>query len=133
MLNPELEATFDAPSGVCLFQLELEKIPAYDALQYRPLSRYPAVRRDLSMTVAETVDAADLLACIMKDKPEVLQNTFLFDMYTGENIEAGQKSVALGLILQDFSRTLVDEDVENLVENVLAQLKENYNAVLRES
>jgi phenylalanyl-tRNA synthetase beta chain len=48
-------------------------------------------------------------------------------------VRNNRKSVALGLILQDFSRTLVDEDVENLVDKVLAQLKEHYNAVLRES
>jgi phenylalanyl-tRNA synthetase beta chain len=62
-----------------------------------------------------------------------LQEVFVFDVYTGKEVRNNRKSVALGLILQDFSRTLFDEDVENLVEKILAQLKEHYNADLRES
>jgi phenylalanyl-tRNA synthetase beta chain len=57
----------------------------------------------------------------------------VFDVYTGKEVRNYRKSVALGLILQDFSRTLVEEDVENFVAKVLAQLKEHYNADLRES
>jgi len=62
-----------------------------------------------------------------------LQEVFVFDVYTGKEVRNNRKSVALGLILQDFSRTLVDEDVENFVAKVLLQLKEHYNAELRES
>jgi len=62
-----------------------------------------------------------------------LQEVFVFDVYTGKEVRNNRKSVALGLILQDFSRTLVDEDVENFVAKVLVQLKEHYNAELRES
>jgi len=62
-----------------------------------------------------------------------LQEVFVFDVYTGKEVRNNRKSVALGLILQDFSRTLVDEDVDNFVAKILAQLKEHYNAELRES
>jgi len=62
-----------------------------------------------------------------------LQEVFVFDVYTGKEVRNNRKSVALGLILQDFSRTLVDEDVENFVAKVLLQLKEHCNAELRES
>ena len=74
-----------------------------------------------------------LLDQIYSIKNQILQEVFVFDVYTGKEVRNNRKSVALGLILQDFSRTLIDEDVENLVDNVLVQLKEHHNAVLRES
>ena len=74
-----------------------------------------------------------LLDQIYSIKNQILQEVFVFDVYTGKEVRNNRKSVALGLILQDFSRTLVDEDVENLVTKILAQLKERCNAVLRES
>jgi phenylalanyl-tRNA synthetase beta chain len=74
-----------------------------------------------------------LLDEIYSIKNEILQEVFVFDVYTGKEVRNNRKSVALGLILQDFSRTLVDEDVENLVTKILAQLKERCNAALRES
>jgi phenylalanyl-tRNA synthetase beta chain len=74
-----------------------------------------------------------LLDQIYSIKNQILQEVFVFDVYTGKEVRNNRKSVALGLILQDFSRTLVDEDVENLVTKILAQLEEHCNAVLRES
>jgi phenylalanyl-tRNA synthetase beta chain len=74
-----------------------------------------------------------LIDTIYSLKNEILQEVFVFDVYTGKEVRNNRKSVALGLILQDFSRTLVDEDVENLVAKILAQLQERCNAVLRES
>jgi phenylalanyl-tRNA synthetase beta chain len=77
--------------------------------------------------------AQRLIDAIYSLKDEILQEVFVFDVYTGKEVRNDRKSVALGLILQDFSRTLVDEDVENLVAKILAQLQERCNAVLRES
>jgi len=74
-----------------------------------------------------------LIDNILSIKNEILQEVFVFDVYTGKEVRNSRKSVALGLILQDFSRTLIDEDVENLVTKILTQLKEHCNAVLREN
>jgi phenylalanyl-tRNA synthetase beta chain len=97
------------------------------------MSRYPSIRRDISLSVDENIATQDLVDCVFSLKNEILREVFVFDVYTGKEVRNNRKSVALGLILQDFSRTLVDEDVENLVEKVLVELKEHYNAVLRES
>jgi phenylalanyl-tRNA synthetase beta chain len=85
------------------------------------------------VTVDAEIPVQKLIDCIFTLKNEILQEVFVFDVYTGKELRNNRKSVALGLILQDFSRTLVDEDVENLVDKVLVQLEEHYNAVLRES
>jgi phenylalanyl-tRNA synthetase beta chain len=78
------------------------------------------------------VNAQTLINCIRSVKSNILQDVFVFDVYTGKEVIDSSKSVALGLILQDFSRTLVDQDVEDLIDKVLSQLKTQYNAVLRE-
>ena len=85
------------------------------------------------MEVDENLPVQQLIDAVYSIKNEILQEVFVFDVYTGKEVRNNRKSVALGLILQDFSRTLVDEDVENLVTKILAQLEERCNAVLRES
>ena len=85
------------------------------------------------MEVELDLPVQNLIDAVYSIKNEILQEVFVFDVYTGKEVRNNRKSVALGLILQDFSRTLVDEDVENLVTKILAQLEERCNAVLRES
>jgi phenylalanyl-tRNA synthetase beta chain len=97
------------------------------------MSRFPSIRRDIAVMVDADLPVQRLLDEIYSIKNEILQEVFVFDVYTGKEVRNNRKSVALGLILQDFSRTLVDEDVENLVTKILAQLKERCNAALRES
>ena len=101
--------------------------------KFSELSRFPSIRRDISVEVDADLPVQSLLDEVYSIKNEILQEVFVFDVYTGKEVRNNRKSVALGLILQDFSRTLVDEDVENLVTKILAQLKERCNAVLRES
>ena len=131
ILNPELETLFEVPTGVCLFQIALGKIPAYDKFNYQPLSRYPAVRRDISILTAENLNTADLRACILANKPNVLQNVFLFDMYRGKNIEKGRKSVAFRLIFQDFSSTLYEQDIEKYMADIIAKLNQQFDIQIR--
>ena len=97
------------------------------------MSRFPSIRRDISISVDENLPVRELVDSIYSMKKEILQEVFVFDVYTGKEVRNNRKSVALGLILQDFSRTLVEGDVENLVGKVLAKLKKQYNAILRET
>ena len=116
-----------------VFESKISAILGSKLPNFREMSRYPSIRRDISVTVDAEIPVQDLIDCVFSIKNEILQDVFVFDVYTGKEVRNNRKSVALGLILQDFSRTLVDEDVENIVDKVLAQLKENHNAVLRES
>jgi phenylalanyl-tRNA synthetase beta chain len=70
--------------------------------------------------------------CIKKAGPDFLQDVSVFDLYQGDNLESGSKSVALSLILQDFSRTLNDEEVESAMSKILATLEKELGATLRE-
>ncbi|MCK4704672.1 MAG: phenylalanine--tRNA ligase subunit beta, partial [Gammaproteobacteria bacterium] len=94
--------------------------------------RFPEVRRDLAVVVDKSVTVQSIQDCITEITSDLLQKIKIFDIYTGKGVDSGRKSVALGLILQDFSRTLTDHDVETEVEKVVSTLKQKFAATLRE-
>jgi phenylalanyl-tRNA synthetase beta chain len=131
--HPAVLKKLDINQQVFVFEVKTSPILQSKLPNFEEMSRYPSIRRDISVMVDAEIPVQKLIDCIFSVKNKILQEVFVFDVYTGKEVRNNRKSVALGLILQDFSRTLVDEDVENLVDKVLAQLKEHYNAVLRES
>ncbi|MDH3390049.1 MAG: phenylalanine--tRNA ligase subunit beta, partial [Gammaproteobacteria bacterium] len=132
-LHPAVLEKLDINQPVFVFESKLSPIMGSKLPIFSKLSRFPSIRRDLALMVDTEIPVQSLIDCIYSLKNEILQEVFVFDVYTGKDVRNNRKSVALGLILQDFSRTLVDEDVENLVKKVLEELKEHFNAVLRES
>ena len=132
-LHPAVLKKLDINQPVFIFEMKTSPILAAKLPKFNEMSRFPSIRRDISISVDINLPVRDLVDSIYSIKNEILQEVFVFDVYTGKEVRNDRKSVALGLILQDFSRTLVDEDVENLVEKILVQLKEHYNADLRES
>ncbi len=132
MLHPELEHKLDLGGRAFLFEIALNeqltgKIPAFT-----PLSKFPSIRRDIALVVDRELEYGAIEACIRQAAPEILREIVLFDVYTGEKVDSGRKSVALGLILQETSHTLTDPEVENAVERILLALKEELNAQLRD-
>jgi phenylalanyl-tRNA synthetase beta chain len=132
-LHPAVLKKLDINQPVFIFEIETSPILIAKLPKFDEMSRFPSIRRDISISVDKNLPVRDLVDSIYSIKNEILQEVFVFDVYTGKEVRNNRKSVALGLILQDFSRTLVDEDVENLVAKILEQLKEHYNADLRES
>jgi len=132
-LHPSVLSNLHINQSVFVFEFELAPILSANLPNFTELSKYPSIRRDISLTVEAKVNSQALIDCIRSVKSKILQDVFVFDVYTGKEVKDSSKSVALGLILQDFSRTLVDKDVEELIDKVLSQLKTQYNAVLRET
>lgn len=131
-LHPTLAKSLDLPSAPLVFELLAEPLLAAIPPRYRPVSRFPAVRRDLAVVVGEEVAAGELLTAIRSEVGMRLADLRVFDVYTGEKVETGSKSVALGLILQDTSRTLTDADVEGIMHGVVGCLAREFNAAIRE-
>ena len=100
--------------------------------QHREISRFPQVRRDIAVVVDESVALSALADRVLSSASTLLQSLRVFDVYRGSGIESGRKSVALGLIFQDISRTLTDDDVERLMASIVADLRESLNAKIRE-
>jgi phenylalanyl-tRNA synthetase beta chain len=131
-LHPTLEKAFDLEGPVYLFELNIEALLQASPRRFEPISKYPAIRRDLALVVDEDVDAEQILKKIKAYAPEIIQKAVIFDIYRGKGIETKRKSIALGLILQDYSRTLTDEDVEEVISGVVMDLKTSLGAALRE-
>src|SRR6266702_6613649 len=130
-LHPLLVKELDFTYTPVLFELEVDALGVEKPL-YREISRFPQVRRDLAVVVDETVALSALAERVVLTASSLLCDLRIFDVYRGPGVEAGRKSVALGLIFQDISRTLTDEDVERLIASIVADLRVNLDARIRE-
>ena len=99
--------------------------------RFEPLSKFPAIRRDIAIILDEAVTARSVRKCIGQAAPDVLKNLQLFDVYRGKGIDSGKKSLALGLVLQASSRTLTDEEVDGLIDRIVEKLGEELGGELR--
>ena len=130
-LHPQLVADLDLNGPVFVFELALAKICQGQLPRFEELSRYPEVRRDIALVVDRTVLAEDLLSCIRAEAGAHLKNLRLFDVYESKGIDPHRKSMAIGLTLQDSSRTLTDDEVNAVMDRVLQSLEQGFNATLR--
>jgi phenylalanyl-tRNA synthetase beta chain len=99
---------------------------------YTPLPKYPAVTRDIALLVDEEVTVASIMDIISGKGGKLLENAELFDVYRGKQIESGKKSVAFALTYRDAGKTLTDDEVSKVHNNILSGLEKELNAVLRE-
>jgi phenylalanyl-tRNA synthetase beta chain len=132
VLHPDIQAKTGLEKSVILFELRLSALQAAIIPQFQEISRYPAIRRDLALVLADAVPAQTVLDHVRKTAGLLLVNLELFDEYRGEGIDSGRKSLALGLTFQDTSRTLNESDVEAVVGRVVAGLKASFDAQLRQ-
>ena len=131
-LHPALEKAFDLRGQCYLFEIKADMLYEKNVAKFAEISKFPAIRRDLAVLVEEKVTADQVLNCIKSAAPESLKNLKLFDLYAGERIDSGRKSLALGLTLQAQSRTLTDEEVDAAIEQVVNSLVRELGATLRE-
>jgi phenylalanyl-tRNA synthetase beta chain len=130
-LHPGIQAKLDVEMPIYLFQVQKEALKFNNVPVYRPISRFPAIRRDISLLVDVQLPAQAVLDSIRTSAGELLVDLELFDDYRGEGIDSGRKSLSLGLILQDSSRTLKEEVVETVIGKVLTALQKDLGAELR--
>jgi phenylalanyl-tRNA synthetase beta chain len=131
-LHPNLVRTLDLTYTPILFELDYLGTFGAKLAQFREVSRFPQIRRDISVTVPEQVAYASVRERVSVIAGDLLQQISVFDLYQGAGVEKGRKSLALGLILQDLSRTLTDEDADRVVHAVLTDLQSNLDARIRE-
>lgn len=130
-LHPRARTRFGFALPVFVFEMAADLVPARDRHRREP-PRFPAVRRDLAVVVDQQVAAADVLQCIREAGGALLVELVLFDVYQGEGLDLGKKSLAVGLTLQDFSRTLNDEVVEDVMARTVSALEAACGARLRQ-
>ena len=130
-LHPAIASELKLP-GAVLFELRHGPISVGTLPKFNVLSRFPAVRRDLSLTVSEEVSASAVRECVEQTDVDLLEHLELFDVYVGEGIDSGMKSISLALTFQSRSRTLDDAEVNTALSVILNSLTGRLGAALRE-
>ena len=130
-LHPRLARELGFTSAPILFELDFASLRV-DLPQACEVSRFPQVRRDIAVVVDEAVTSTALRERVTLTGSKLLREARTFDVYRGGGVEEGRKSVALGLIFQDNSRTLTDADVDRMVASIVADLTAQLGARIRE-
>ncbi|SEQ58468.1 phenylalanyl-tRNA synthetase beta subunit [Amphritea atlantica] len=130
-LHPELVKSLDLTGPVFLFEIVQAVLLDGGLPRFTSLSKFPESRRDLALLVNDSVAYDDIRAIAQQQGGEFLKAVTLFDVYQGKGVEPGQKSIALGLTWQHPSRTLNDEEINEVIDFVVSALKNEFGATLR--
>ncbi|MCB2264089.1 MAG: phenylalanine--tRNA ligase subunit beta [Candidatus Thiosymbion ectosymbiont of Robbea hypermnestra] len=132
MLHPALAAELDIDGDAFLFEVALSELRGGRLPAFKPLSRFPAIRRDLAIVVDADVTYDQVRHCVATTASDLLRDLILFDVYQGPKVDSGKKSLAFGLILQASSQTLTDQEVDKTICRVLTRLANELGAYLRD-
>ena len=123
-LHPTVCANYGIKTRVVAADLDLDAMFDLRAVEtlFQPLPKHPATSRDLALVADTSVPAADMVACIKKGVGKILESVTLFDIYTGDKIGEGKKSLAYNLVFRASDRTLTDEEVDTAVQKILKNL-----------
>lgn len=130
-LHPDIQRKLDLEQSIYLFELSLDNLQNRQIPLYMPFSKYPETRRDLSVLVDRDIPAQNILNTVSKVGGKSLVKLELFDEYRGETIDSLRKSLAFGLTLQASSRTLTDQEVDEILARIIETLKDQFGAELR--
>lgn len=130
-IHPRLQAKLGLAKPCYLFEIKQAPLRKSGLPKYFDLPQFPAVRRDLAIVVPEEIGVESVRNVIREAAGSKLENLVVFDVYQGQGIESNQRSVAIGLILQDYSATLTDSEVEDIVNNVTEALNAKLGVTIR--
>jgi phenylalanyl-tRNA synthetase beta chain len=134
VLHPRIAKTMDCVDEVVLFELEMTALFQSSLPRYQRISKYPQIRRDLSLLLNDDITAAQIEQAVRAIVPREWLKAFdVFDLYRGESIPLGKKSMAIALTLQDVQRTLVDEEINPLIHAIITKLEGDFAVQLRDA
>ncbi|PKH03201.1 phenylalanine--tRNA ligase subunit beta [Psychromonas sp. MB-3u-54] len=131
-LHPSLTKPFALNGTPIVFEIELAQISSRKLPSAGDISKYPANHRDLAFVVDEQLNAGNILKFIEEIGGTQLVGINLFDVYQGQGVEKGKKSLAIGLILQDTTRTLEEQEIADNVTKIVEAVSNKFNASLRD-
>ena len=133
-VNPALARKFGVKQPVFMAEISwpvLFSLIKRNKVAFKELPKYPEVKRDLAVLLDEGVSYADLRMTAIKQSKKLLKGVSLFDVYRGDKIPAGKKQYALSFTFQDLEKTLTDQDIERVMDNILKAFQNNHGAILR--
>lgn len=131
-LHPSLENELDLGT-TWVAELDQQAVLQTYVSNFTELSRFPSVRRDIALLISDKINVSEIQQLIEKTGGELLHSTWLFDVYTGQGVEAGKRSLAFALLWQHPTRTLEDAEIKSGMDNILQVLENTYQATLRAS
>lgn len=131
-IHPELERKFDLNGRTIVFEIEWDAIAIRQIPEAVAVSKFPANRRDIAIIVDETLESDVIVNACINAGGELLTAANLFDVYQGQGVDEGKKSLAIALNLQSDERTLEEADIAQVVDNVINVLGEKFSATLRD-
>lgn len=130
-LHPNVQKKLDIDTRVLAFELDIATISHDRLVVAESLSKYPEIRRDISVLMAQGHQAADIVTAIHGVSDKLITDVKLFDVYIGRNIPKNTKSMAIAIYLQDKNKTLTDEQADTVVNKITTLLAKKFNAKLR--
>ncbi|MGI5849840.1 MAG: phenylalanine--tRNA ligase subunit beta [Christensenellales bacterium] len=133
-IYPDVADAFGISRRVYIAEISLDVLchMSDDTIRYEALPKFPAVERDLALTVDANVAAGDLLACIEQNAGPYFESVSLFDVYTGAQVGEGKKSLAFTIVFRAKDRTLLDEEANKARDTVVVAAGKQFNAKIRE-
>ncbi|QKQ70811.1 phenylalanine--tRNA ligase subunit beta [Acinetobacter sp. 10FS3-1] len=131
-LHPSLEDELDLTT-TWVAELDQNAVLQTYVSNFTELSRFPSVRRDIALLISDKINVSEIQGLIEKTGGELLDSTWLFDVYTGQGVEEGKRSLAFALLWQHSSRTLEDAEIKSGMDNIVQVLENTYQATLRAS
>ena len=123
-LHPQAVKNFDLPGKVYMFEIDLEAVLSITVppFRYQSFSKFPGTSRDLAIVAPVSVTSGDIVALIKEHGGEYLESVSIFDVYEGEHIEAGYRSLAYNLQFRSMEGTLNDEDIDGAIQAIIDAL-----------
>jgi phenylalanyl-tRNA synthetase beta chain len=130
-LHPQWLQKYDLPLAPVIFELDLDAAKCAKLPQYAEVSRQPPAIRDLAIVVPHELQLQQLIDGLAANRPAIVQDIRLFDLYTGKGVEPGKKSLAFRIVMQDTQKTLQDTEVDAVMQKLIAYLQQAFAAQLR--
>jgi phenylalanyl-tRNA synthetase beta chain len=130
-LHPQWQQKYELPLPPVLFELDLDPVTQARLPQHSDFSRQPMVIRDLAVVVDHGLELGQLLAALSAHRPPIVHDIHLFDVYVGRGVEAGKKSLAFRIMMQDTRKTLLEAEVDAAMQHLMAYLQQAFAAQMR--
>ncbi|WP_371370705.1 phenylalanine--tRNA ligase subunit beta [Sporomusa aerivorans] len=133
-IHPMVLDAYQISKKVYLFELDIAALVKYAAIKpnYQQLPKFPAINRDLAVVLPETISVSDITQAIIGSAGPLLTSAQLFDVYTGQQVAKGSRSLAFSLTFQAKDRTLTDVEIDEHYKNIVVFLEKTFTAKLRE-
>jgi phenylalanyl-tRNA synthetase beta chain len=131
-VHPEVRKAFDLKQTAFVFEIDLNQLRdlQIEAIRSKPLSKFPAISRDITLIVDKTVEYQAVLTSIQGESSPIMESVDLFDAFEGDPIPKGQKSLSFRIVYRSTEKTLEDSDVSTLLDNTTRRIIKEFNADL---